>query len=148
MPVDRQAFLEAVGDVGSFGTLVTPDYDASCYARFISPGEGDIKIATIDSLGRADSNIALKIDVEGSELEVLRGAQRTIAAAQNVVVTFEAHPAVARRIGRDPISCMQFLNGIRPFQFVVAETGVHLSPDRPLAGTGWERNINILSLTV
>jgi FkbM family methyltransferase len=145
LPVEAHAYQEALGNEVTHGALVSPGYDKSPHARFVCPGNGDLKVTTIDNIACTDRNIALKIDVEGSELEVLQGARRTIAGADNVAIVFEAHPDVARRTGRSPLACIRFLSDIRPFQFVVAETGATVSLDRPLEATDWTSNLNIVA---
>ena len=129
------------------GVLMSPSYDPSAHAKFVSPGEGDIKVVTIDSLGRADKNVAFKIDVEGFELEVLEGARRTITEAHAVVIMLEAHPDVARRTGRNPVTYLRYLTEIRPFQFAFVESGEPISPDRPLPMERWTMHHDILCST-
>ena len=73
--------------------------------------------------------VLLKIDVEGAEQEVIEGAASTIHAASRCVVVFEAHPVVALRTGRDPMTCVRLLQSIRPFEYLIAETGAALSPE-------------------
>jgi len=77
-------------------------------------------------------SVVIKIDVEGGEAAVLRGAAHTISAVPNVIVVIEAHPDVVRRTGIDPVECLRFLSSLRPFQFVVSETGSTLQTDRPI----------------
>lgn len=146
LPVETHAFCAALGNAEAQGSLVSPEYDASSHARFVVPGPGDIRIMTIDSLGCDDWNVALKIDVEGAELEVLEGARKTIAQAGHAVISFEAHPMVAERTGRNPRECLQFLSGIRDFRFMVTESGTAVSPDEALPD--WDRVFNILCVSV
>jgi FkbM family methyltransferase len=148
LPSEGHACPEAVGNVNSMGSLVTPNYDKSPHASFVSPGAGDIKIRTIDSLGCTGGDVVLKVDVEGGELEVLEGARRTIAEARRAAVLFEAHPRVTRRTGRDPHVCSRFLLDIRPFEFMIAETGASVSADALFGSTLWNRVLNILAITV
>lgn len=114
----------AVGDKKGRGSLERPSYDDSDHGRFIrSSASGPIEIVTVDDQGVRGGDIAIKIDVEGTELAVLQGARETIAAARSCLVTVEAHPKVARRTGQDPVECLRFLQSIRPFRFLIAETG-------------------------
>lgn len=75
------------------------------------------------------------------------GARQTISQAETAVIIFEAHPKVAKRIGRDPISCVNLLLGIRPFRFFIAETGAPLATDRPLSESGWSSIVNIIAVS-
>ncbi len=72
-------------------------------------------------------SLVIKVDVEGGELAVLRGAARTIAAAQNVILAIEAHPDVTARTGVDPVECLQLLSSFRTFRFNIGETGLELN---------------------
>ncbi|MBT5109612.1 MAG: FkbM family methyltransferase [Rhodospirillaceae bacterium] len=114
---NRALFFGAVSDRAGFGRLVAPDYSDGDHAKYleISDVETDLPVFTIDELGvTPGSAIALKIDVEGAELDVLRGAAATLRAAPGFVVQIEAHPDVAKRTGVDPIEFLRFCNSIKP----------------------------------
>ena len=66
-----------------------------------------VQVRTLDDIisGRVDF---IKIDVEGFELPVLRGAQRILTTQQPVVI-FELQPPAARRSGHDPFAAWNFL---------------------------------------
>lgn len=123
---------EAVSRNEGWGQLVRTASDPSDSARFVALGAGPIHVTTIDSMGVIGGDIAIKLDLEGSELDALIGARETIAAARNCVIGFEANPAVKQRTGIDPVECLKFLESVRPFQFVVAETGQHLETSVPI----------------
>jgi hypothetical protein len=90
-------------------------------------------VVTIDSLpAPSPANLVIKLDVEGGEMAALRGAVRTISAAPCVIAALEAHPDVVARTGIDPSRCLRLLASIRPFEFMVGETGMPLDADRPL----------------
>jgi FkbM family methyltransferase len=146
LPVEGHAYLKAVGDVEGVGTLMSPEYDDTAQAGFIRPGTGDIGIVTIDSLRCMEKHVALKIDVEGLELEVLRGARQTVASAERVVILMEAHPEITKRTGRNPVACLQYLGDIRPFQFMYAESGEPISADRPLPVAEWTTHHDVLCI--
>jgi FkbM family methyltransferase len=132
LPLRAEAVQSAVANFVGSGKLESPAYDRDYTARFLAPGDGPIRVTTIDSFGNFGRNVAIKIDVEGGELDVLRGAFETVRSAKACVVAIEAHPLVAGRTGRDPVEYLRFLESIRPFQFSVAETGEDLSTDRPV----------------
>jgi FkbM family methyltransferase len=99
---------------------------------FLAPSpDGPIEVTMIDALNLSVAgSVVIKIDVEGGELAVLRGAAQTISAIPNVIVVIEAHPTVARRTGIDPVECLRLLASLRPFRFFVSETGMALETDK------------------
>ena len=117
----------AVSDFCGFGELMRPDYDTSDHARFLVRAAEGIPVSTIDSLNVRSGDLAIKIDVEGGELGVLRGAAATIQNASRAVIAFEAHPCVVSRTQVHPRECMQFLEQLRSFRFTIAETGQLMS---------------------
>jgi FkbM family methyltransferase len=113
----------AVSNYRGFGRLESPDYADGDHARYLAPAESGISVVTVDSFHVIGRDVAIKIDVEGGELDVLRGSENTIRNASRCTLTLEAHPRVSRRTGVSPSACMKFLESIRPFRFVIAETG-------------------------
>jgi FkbM family methyltransferase len=59
--------------------------DASNTGHTYVAGDGEIPLSTLDSFKWRDVDL-IKIDVEGYELPVLRGAQQTLLASQPIVV--------------------------------------------------------------
>lgn len=133
--------------VGS-GRLESPDYaySDSC-GRFLVPGDGPIPVTTLDTLGVRGKDVAIKIDVEGSELDVLKGAADTILSARNCVVAWEAHPLVAKRTNRDPVECLRFLLSLRPFSFCIAETGEAVGASSSLISEDAKDVVNVVGWT-
>jgi FkbM family methyltransferase len=78
-----------------------------------SPGTGiEIRCTTLDRFAteaKIDRIALLKIDVEGFEISVLRGAERVFAQARPHVVYFEICPALARGAGFAADSAAEFL---------------------------------------
>ena len=132
LPVSSELVPSAVGNFTGAGRLERPAYDTTAHARFLLPGDGPINVTTIDSRNVRGGDVAIKLDIEGGELEALKGAAQTIVSARRCVVVVEAHPAVVKRTGRDPLECMKYLQSLRPFQFTVAETGERPSLSSPL----------------
>jgi FkbM family methyltransferase len=120
--IPSKAITKAVSCFKGAGRLEAPTYDHSDHARFLVPGDGPLEVVTIDSFGTRGGDVAMKLDVEGGELEVLKGARETIASARQCVITVEACPQVAMRTKRDPVECLRFLQSLRPFSFLIAET--------------------------
>ena len=147
LPVSSLAITKAVSCFEGSGRLEVPDYDASDHARFLVPGSGPLEVVTIDSFGVRGGNVAIKIDVEGGELEVLKGAAETISSARTCLVTVEANPRVAARTKRDPVECLRFLQALRPFSFVIAETAETPSRSAQLIGHGQKAIRNVIGWT-
>jgi FkbM family methyltransferase len=147
LPLGAQAVGRAVANFVGRGKLEFPDYDRDHTARFLAPGDGPVSVTTIDSFSHFGRSVAIKIDVEGGEIDVLRGASETIRSAGGCVIAIEAHPQVAERTGRDPVECLRFLESIRPFRFSVAETEENLDTDRPVLKPGQTKVHNIVCTT-
>jgi FkbM family methyltransferase len=147
LQVSSLAITKAVSCFEGSGRLEVPDYDASDHARFLVPGNGALEVVTIDSFGVRGGNLAIKIDVEGGELEVLKGAVETISSARTCLVTVEANPRVARRTKRDPVECLRFLQTLRAFNFVIAETAETPSMSAPLISDQQKAIRNVIGWT-
>jgi FkbM family methyltransferase len=147
LQVPAEIVPKAVSCFEGRGRLDSPPDNLTDHARFLVPGDGPIEVTTLDSMNVRGGDIAIKTDLEGGELEALKGATQTIAAARDCVVTVEAHPDVARRTGYDPINCLQFLNTLRPFHFMVAETGERPSLSRPIIRKGQRQIWNVVGWT-
>jgi len=144
LPFAARAVASAVADFTGSGKLESPAYDSDYTARFLVPGDGPIDVTTLDSFERFAGNVAIKIDVEGGEMEVLRGAGETIRSSACCVIALEAHPLVVKRTGRDPVECLRFLSSIRPFRFTVSETREDLPLDRAVVRPGQTGVLNIV----
>src|ERR1700674_101103 len=129
------------------GRLERPGDNPTDHARFLVSGEGPLEVTTIDSMNVRSGDVAIKLDLEGGELEALKGAAKTIATARQCVVTVEAHPAVAQRTGRDPVESLRFLESVRPFRFLVAETGELPSTSAPILRNGQTDIWNVVGWT-
>jgi len=145
--VPSEAITKAASCFTGTGRLEVPDYDSSDHARFLVPGDGPLEVVTIDSIGVRGGNVAIKTDVEGGELEVFKGATETILSANKCVVTVEANPRVALRTRRDPVECLRYLQSLRPFSFVIAETAEYPSTSAPLIKDGQKAIRNVIGWT-
>jgi FkbM family methyltransferase len=148
LPIPSKVITKAVGSFHGTGRLEVPAYDNSDHARFLVPGEGPLQVVTIDSFGLRGGDVAIKIDVEGGELEVLEGAAKTITLARKCVVTVEANPRVAMRTKRDPVECLRFLQSLRPFSFLIAETEESPLTSSPIIRDGQKAIRNVIAWTL
>lgn len=134
LAIPADARKEAAGDFHGRGALQSPAYDPDDHARFVVPvpSGGDTDVARIDDLELpAERSILLKVDTEGTEREVIRGARKTLARAPMFAVGFEAHRAVLRRNRVDPSEIIGLVDSIRPCRAYVAEQPeVVLDPSR------------------
>ena len=102
--VDQIELLQkAAGAEAGTGTVdvVDPRNLGKTQVRVSDDGKGDVEILTLDSLKLASEVALLKIDVEGMELDVLRGATQLLFAARPLIYV-EA-------------SSIEHLSGIRHF---------------------------------
>lgn len=148
LPIPSKAMTKAVGSFPGTGRLGVPGYDNSDHARFLVPGEGPLEVVTIDSFGVRGGDVAIKIDVEGGELEVLEGAAETVASARRCLITIEANPRVAMRTKRDPVECLRFLQSLRPFSFLIAETEESPLMSSPIIKDGQKATRNVIAWTI
>ncbi len=136
MGLQTDARNMAVGDFSGRGRLMKATQDPSAHAMYIAPDPaGPIGVQRVDDIGILDNkSCVIKIDVEGTEALVVAGAEATIRQAREVIVAFEAHPKVAKRLGRDPIEVIEALMAIRAgFAFEVDTTpSISLNPYRPI----------------
>jgi FkbM family methyltransferase len=140
--------LKGVSNFSGRGRLERPSYDPSSdHARFLVPGDGPIEVTKIDSMNVRGGHVAIKLDIEGGEFDALKGAVETITSARECVITLEAHPLVATRTEQDPVECLRFLDSLRPFHFLIAETAERPSLSEPLVKKGQTDTWNLVAWT-
>ena len=134
LPCPARAVAAAVADFSGRGRLEHFPTLRSDHSRFLVPDEqGDVAVTRLDDLELpAGKALVIKIDVEGGELAVLRGAQQFLRQAPAWVVAFEAHRLVAERSGIDPCVCVRLLAHLGATEIAVAEAlQVQLDSQRP-----------------
>lgn len=134
LPFEALSLNQAVSDFNGNAVLEWPAFDRHDHAAFIRPAaDGDISVTSIDSLNLKDMpGLLLKIDVEGQELNVIRGARETISSAKEVMLLFEAHPYQSERVAIDPCTILSELSAIRSCRFSITEAeDLSISLDRP-----------------
>ncbi len=93
-----------------------PHLPSTCYRVLGGAGTEGIPVRSLDQLtGRGAElrgrPVALKIDVEGWELDVLRGAAELLRHARPVVL-LSVHPDVLPKLGRTTTEVEDFLRGV------------------------------------
>lgn len=124
-PIVGEAINQGVSDFVGKAELHHPEFDSHDHAAFIVPAEdGDISITTIDEVGKGLPNqkpVILKIDVEGGELSVLKGAVTVLSKAPGFIILCEAHYRQVERSGIDPSQFLQFVRSIKNCEAKVVE---------------------------
>jgi len=100
------------------------------------------------SLMRVD---AIKIDVEGAEELVLRGALKTLTRVRPIIV-FEINPGACSSLGLSPYGAMELLQSLGYNCFVVGQSGTDFRLDSPpgyfnvlAIPSNWNGNLDGLS---
>lgn len=91
----------------------------------------EVEIGTLDAvLGDTASPRLMKIDVEGMELEVMRGATRLLGSERAPMIVFEAHPDHMRAAGTSYAEVRAFLQEHGGYElYALRRTG--LTPEPP-----------------
>jgi FkbM family methyltransferase len=111
-PVAARALRLGVADFVGRGSLRQPSYHTSPHSAFIeADANGEFEVVSVDhlQLNTAGRCLVLKIDVEGGEHAVVRGALETQRAAARWIVTIEVHRLVVDRTGIDPLETIRLL---------------------------------------
>ena len=101
-----------------------------------------VNVMTLDTLRLPRPADFLKIDVQGLELHVLRGARGTIDRAPNLKGIIECGPQHQRLAGTDPRDLLAFLTD-RGFRLEIAHRG-RIIPAPIEAIPSWARHTNLL----
>lgn len=113
--MEARAIWSAVSDYDGTANLMQADYNDGDHARYIDrTSGGTTPVLRIDSLGLPKAPLALKIDVEGEELNVINGARDTLRNAPAFAVQIEANVDVVARTSLDPVDIIAAVQKIRP----------------------------------
>lgn len=101
----RRAFVQYANDtVSGFGTAPS-EFDPG-------PVEATVEVAVIPLRDMVDGPVSmLKIDVEGFEPEVLKGADTVLARGDDLALVVELNPAALLAAGSSPIELFELLRG-------------------------------------
>ena len=149
LPFPHRAIPSAVADFRGRGKLAYSPHDPSDHSRFLAPDEhGELDVTCIDDLGIGPGTpLAIKIDVEGGELAVLRGAKQTLTNSSHWVVAFEAQRDVFHRTRIDPCECIRFLEELGSKKAQVAERPeIKLDFSRPYFEQVSEKITNVVCM--
>ena len=131
-----RAFQWALGASEGEALLYHSPYDLAQSSlappdRRISPASHElVRVRTLDNvldeLGFHSRLDVLKVDVEGAEELVLRGAERHITTCRPIIV-FEINSSGVQRLGLDPEGCWKFLS-MRGYRFFYIGLSGELHP--------------------
>ncbi|MFO0818159.1 MAG: FkbM family methyltransferase [Pirellulales bacterium] len=128
LPFPTHPFRAAVSKHSGRGRLVHSPSDSSPHAMFLEMvADGALDVVRLDDAVSASNeswnsgSVMIKVDVEGGELDVLRGAEQLLRRVPRWCIALEAHADVARRTGVDPAVCIRWLRTLRPIQASIAE---------------------------
>lgn len=118
----------ALSDHLGTGTVVM-DSDRNYGACRVEAGEGDVEMIALDSLclPRVDM---LKIDCEGAELAILKGALKTIQRCRPIILC-EVNESALEKNGTSGQELMEFITELN---YLVS----NVYPSQPLEGLQWD----------
>jgi FkbM family methyltransferase len=99
----------------------------------IRPGTSNVEMMTFPSLLASvgwDAPDFIKMDVEGSEGGVLRGAHSWFSAGHRPVILYEANGHMLQRFGDSPLTLRRFLAVLGYYQYELQDDGVMRVPSR------------------
>lgn len=119
----------AVSDFDGLATFHADSERLNDHEGYIdNSGEGDTVVTSLDSWHTKHNNtdyflledtIALKIDVEGQEIQLIKGAKTLIKSAEQVVILIEVHPEVLARTQHTPDDLFATAEQFRDFDWTV-----------------------------
>lgn len=118
-------FNYAVSDFNGTCQFNFQSDQASDHEGYINPSQhGTTQVFNLDTIIeqnhiQLEKNVVIKIDVEGQEQAVFRGAKNTIKQANNVIVLLELHPDTLARDGTSAEAIFEEAEAIATFEWLV-----------------------------
>lgn len=119
----------AVSNFDGFATFYSDSERLNDHEGYIdNTGEGDTIVTSLDNWQAKqnladdvslEETLALKIDVEGQEIQLLKGAKALIENAHRVIVLIEVHPEVLSRTQHAPEDLFATAEQYREFDWIV-----------------------------
>lgn len=109
----------ANSSVGSLGAKGLADLDDSEVEVVVPAAAVDDLLADVPALSSTPVDV-VKIDVEGAEVQVVRGMRRTLQASPDVTVMLEWSPGQLQMVGSSPAELVELLGGLG-FRFRLVE---------------------------
>ena len=128
LKVPVKCIKSAVSNFDGFATFHADVERLNDHEGYIdNSGEGDTAVTSLDnwqSIQREqddflENTLALKIDVEGQEIQLLDGAKKLIKDAQKVIILIEVHPEVLARTNHTPDDLFATAELCREFDWIV-----------------------------
>ena len=114
-----------IHSTGELASVVPQDFYPT-----VASASRDVPVWRLDTIVRGQTIHLLKIDTQGSELAVLRGAEALFRENRINMVELEFWPKGMTKGGYDPVAVLDFLHnhGFVCFDY---SRNRHISPDRP-----------------
>ncbi|MBW8191640.1 FkbM family methyltransferase [Neiella marina] len=129
LPVHGSTINAAISDYDGSAMLQCNATTISDHGGSISYGQpGQTQVFKLDSLIKLlqpepSDRLAVKLDVEGQEMQFFAGASHTIKQASRVVLLLEVHPKVLTRNDQTPELLFEAAEALRPFKWFVPAIG-------------------------
>lgn len=139
-----------VGSITGRGELQFPNGRADSHSAYVkSSTAGNVELTTIDDLlPEFAGDLAMKIDVEGGELDVLEGAEKAIKNARNLCLFIEIHPKVLKRTSQTAEQILQKVSSLRPVTWSIADAPLTvIDPDRSFFSQVPERIYDVIGIS-
>jgi FkbM family methyltransferase len=149
---DIHLIKAAVADFSGRASLQSPDYDLSDEGKYIREDpEGDFEVIKIADLApRVGMRLAIKLDIEGSEVPAMRAASSFLRSRERVVVMVEVHRDVLARLQTTPSQFLGDLNEACPFRwFDAGDASQEIDVSRDIwEQTGQRRQVDLIGVSI
>lgn len=151
----HKAFNKAVSNINGTCQFVFEQDKGSDHEGFINvDDQGNTKVVSVDQLIvdeslKTSEDIALKVDVEGQEINALIGAKQLITHANKVVLLLELHPDVLIRDNEQAEDIFLAAENIRQFNWYVPLLGnVQVDRARPFFEQFPHQQYDVIAVSV